>query len=44
MYKHILYRYIYIYIYIIQARERYQNLSKEEKKSHNVVINVTKVS
>ena len=31
MYKHILYR--YIYIYIIQARERYQNLSKEEKKA-----------
>ena len=28
-----------------KARERYQNLSREEKeKSHNMVVNVTKVA
>ena len=28
-----------------KARERYQNLSKEEKeKSHNMVMNITKIS
>ena len=27
-----------------KARERYQNLSKEEKKSDNMVVNVTKIS
>ena len=50
-----IYIYIYIYkclnIYplniikkIKKARERYQNLSKEEKESNNMVANVTKIS
>ena len=29
---------------IKKARERYQNLSKEEKESNNMVANVTKIS
>ena len=29
---------------IKKARERYQNLSKEEKESNNTVVNVTKIS
>ena len=27
-----------------RPRERYQNLSKEGKKSNNIVVNVTKIS
>ena len=27
-----------------KSREKYQNLSKEEKKSNNMVVNVTKIS
>ena len=27
-----------------KSREKYQNLSKEEKKSDNMVVNVTKIS
>ena len=27
-----------------KAREKYQNLSKEEKKNYNMIVNITKIS